>query len=290
MPESSPAPLVRPVIHTLLVVLTFLTMVTAGAIDAINGSLRDLWHAPQLLSRGVPYALALLGVLVAREVGYMAAARQHGLAPALPYFIPAPTLFGTLGSFYAPRGGHRKALFDIATAGASSGFVAALLLAVVGVAKSDPVDAGQSAGGSIGTSIAFHWVVRLMRPEATEGLSLHPMAFAGWTGLFITAVGLIPVGQLDGGHILYSLVGARQRALSWAVLAVLTLIGIWCHAHVWILWPLMLTVIGVRHPDVGGEPLGRGRTVIACGMLAILIVTFVLVPVSSGHFWATAPL
>lgn len=284
-----PRPLVRPVIHTLLVVLTFLTMVTAGAIDAINGSLRDLWHTPQLLSRGVPYALALLGVLVAREVGYLVAARSHGLAPALAYFIPAPTLFGTLGSLYVPRGGDRRALFDIAVSGALSGLVAALALALVGVAKSDPADAGQSAGGSIGTSIAFHWVIRVMRPEATEGLSLHPLAFAGWTGLFVTAVGLIPVGQLDGGHILYGVFGSRQRVLSWMALAALTVIGIFWHAHVWIIWPLMLVVLGVRHPEVAGEPLGAVRTVIACAMLVVLVATFPLVPVTFAHFWSAAP-
>lgn len=277
---SEPQPLTRPLIHTLLVVLTFLTMVTAGAIDAINGSLRDLWHAPQLLSRGVPYALALLGVLVAREIGYLLAARRHGLAPALPYFIPAPTLFGTLGSLYIPRGGDRRAMFDIAASGAFCGFVVALTLAIVGVAKSDPVDAGQAAGGSIGTSIAFHWVVHFMRPEATEGLSLHPLAFAGWTGLFVTAVGLIPVGQLDGGHILYGAFGSRQRVISWIVIVALTLIGVWGRAHVWIIWPLMLIVLGVRHPEAEGAPIGPVRGAIACAMLAILIATFPLVPVS----------
>ena len=273
-------PLVRPAIHTLLVVCTFLTMVTAGAIDAINGSLRDLWHAPQLLSRGVPYALALLSVLVAREIGYLLAARRHGLAPALPYFIPAPSLFGTLGSLYVPRGGTRRALFDVAASGAFAGFVVSVALALVGVAKSDPVDAGQANGGSIGSSIAFRAVVHLMRPEANEGLSLHPLAFAGWTGLFITAVGLIPVGQLDGGHMLYGALGSRQRAVSWVAVAALTLIGVWGRAHVWIIWPLMLIVLGVRHPEHEGETIDGPRIAIALVMLALLIVTFPLVPVS----------
>jgi membrane-associated protease RseP (regulator of RpoE activity) len=278
--ESTPRLRQRPVVHTVLVVATFLTMVAAGAVDAINGSLRDLWQAPQLLARGLPYALALLGVLVAREAGYLIAARVHGLEPALPYFIPIPSLFGTLGTIYVARNGNRRALFDTACSGALCGLIVAVALSVIGIAKSDPVDPGQPMTGSIGSSFAFHWIVHLLRPEASEGLMLHPLAFAGWTGMFVTAVGLIPVGQLDGGHMLYGVLGPRQRAVSWMVIVLLALIGVWWRAHMWVIWPLFLVVLGVRHPDVGGEPLGPGRTALAGFMLLVLLAIFPLVPVS----------
>ncbi len=272
---------VRPLAHALLVAATFLTMVIAGALDAVSGSLVDLLHAPALLLRGVPYAVALMAVLVARELGAVVVLRNSGDAYTLPYFFPAPSLFGTLGTFFTPLAARsRRTLFDAGLASSLCGFVVSVGLVAVGLGKSDPIDPGAASGASIGTSLLFKGLTALLRPEAPDGLMLHPLAFAGWTGLFVTAANLLPIGQLDGGHIMYALVGARQRYVAWVVLAVLALGGVLLGAHMWILWPLILLVIGVGHPESGNDSLGAGRYIFAAVALVVLISAFPLVPVA----------
>lgn len=272
-------------LHGLLLLLTFFTMLIAGARDEIGGELGDLWQAPQLILRGLPYAGALLAILVAHEMGHYLVARKNGVDQSLPFFIPAPTLFGTMGAviFMRKLPRNRRQLFDVAVTGPIAGLVLAIPATIVGLMWSQPIEAGQlpASNVALGSSLLFQVLIQVLKPEAAEtGVMLHPLAFAGWTGMFVTSLNLIPVGQLDGGHLLYALLGRRQVAVSAFVLLALLAIGVLFRSPVWVVWVMILVLLGFRHPPVSElEPsLGPGRWVIGVIMLIVFLATFTVVP------------
>jgi len=244
---------------------------------------------------GLPFGLAFIGILLGHEMGHYLTARRHRVPVSLPYFIPFPPYFsivGTLGAFIRLRGPmmRRSVLFDIGVAGPLASFLLSLPLLVVGLRLSELVPAANDglypflvhfAGEPIriGTNAILQSAALLSVPGFDSGsaIVLHPLAFAGWLGIFVTALNLIPLGQLDGGHILYAIAGTLQRRLGKAFVLVLLLLGlVWWG---WWLWAGIALVLGrgrVAHPPVLVEeiPLGRGRRILGWTALALFVLSF----------------
>ena len=244
---------------------------------------------------GLPFALAFIGILFGHEMGHYLTARRHGVAVSLPYFIPFPPYFsivGTLGAFIRLRGPmmRRSVLFDIGIAGPLASFLLSLPLLFVGLRLSELVPAADAglypflvhfAGEPIriGSSAVLLSAATLSVPgfESGSAVVLHPLAFAGWLGIFVTALNLIPLGQLDGGHILYAVAGTSQRMLGKVFILILLLLGlVWWG---WWLWAGIALVLGrgrVAHPPVLMEevPLGRGRRILGWMALALFVLSF----------------
>ncbi len=235
---------------------------------------------------GLSYSLPLLGILLVHEMGHFLACRRHGIESTLPHFLPAPTLIGTFGAFIKIRSpfSSKKALFDVGLAGPLAGFLAALPVIALGISRSRLVEPGALAGGlTLGEPLLFTLLVRLLLGAVPAGreLLVHPMAFAGWFGLLATAFNLFPIGQLDGGHILYSLLGRKRAYLAGiAAVVVLAVLGVlfW---QGWLLWALLATLIGLRHPPIFEEErLGAGRKALAAAALLVFILSFTPAPLA----------
>jgi membrane-associated protease RseP (regulator of RpoE activity) len=247
-----------------------------------------VWRDPALLRLGAAYSAAALFILLAHELGHYLACRHYRLPATLPYFLPVPLALGTLGAFIrikAPLRSKRE-LFDVGVAGPLAGFVALLPFLFYGVAHSTVAvyqPAGPEAQGLLylpGRSLIFELAARLFHGPLPENatLDLHPVALAAWVGLFATALNLLPIGQLDGGHILYAALGRVQRRLAIPFLALLALGGLLWPG--WWLWFGILLVLGFRHPPVWDEdtPLDRRRQLLALLALLILVLSFMPVP------------
>ena len=268
----------------LLFFATVLTTLAAGAVLA--GA--DPFAEPAALLEGAPFSVALLLILGAHECAHYLTSRRHGVRSTLPLFIPAPTLAGTFGAVIRIESPipDRRSLLEIGLAGPLAGFLVALPLAVAGLRLSHVVPHGpaasEGAGGglALGTSLVFSLLERLVHgPLADQTtLVLHPVAFAAWIGFFVTAINLLPVGQLDGGHVLYALAGRRQEGISRAALLALAPLGfLWSG---WFLWGGMLLLMGPRHPPVLSEisPLGRREKALGALGAALLVLTFAPAP------------
>jgi membrane-associated protease RseP (regulator of RpoE activity) len=207
-----------------------------------------------LLIGGPIYSLSILSILVAHEMGHYLASRKYGVASSLPYFIPFPLPpFGTLGAFIKSKGPipHRKALFDIGSWGPFFGLALAIPAVVVGFILSEVVDVSQLPAHtmSLGNSPLLSLLQRIALgdlPPDTDVI-LHPIAYAGWVGLFITALNLLPAGQLDGGHIIYALFGPHSKIIFRLTLLGITLICLIYNLG-WLLLVILLLFIGYRHP------------------------------------------
>jgi membrane-associated protease RseP (regulator of RpoE activity) len=236
---------------------------------------------------GVPFALTLMLILLAHEMGHYYYCVRYGVYATLPFFIPAPTLIGTLGAFIRIKSPirSRAALFDIGIAGPIAGFVASTLTLFFALALSKPVAFPPSdTEFQIGYPLIFHvvhWILGAFG-LGSPGLPLqllypHPIALAAWVGMFATALNLLPGGQLDGGHIVYSLF---PRAHKWITrIAVLVLVPLGAFWPGWWIWAILLGVSGLRHPQVAPWPhLDTRRRLLALVALALLILTFVPIP------------
>jgi membrane-associated protease RseP (regulator of RpoE activity) len=240
---------------------------------------------PRLFLLGIPFAATLMGILLAHELGHYFACRYYRIHATYPYFIPAPTLIGTLGAFIRIRSPivNRRALFDVAIAGPVVGFLVAVPAFALAVAKSKFVFAGnQEALVVFGRPLIERVLEALLRPGVPhETLLLHPIGRAAWVGIFATALNLLPAGQLDGGHILYALASERHRRVTLAVAILLVPLAI--HYWVgWLMWAVLLLAIGFRHPPLidRWEPLDRHRRSWALVALAIFILCFMPTPLA----------
>lgn len=298
-------------IHGLLLALTALSTLVAGAflegVDplrtrfvAVGGVLLPYPTGFRLsdLAVGVPFAAGFLGILLAHEMGHYVAARAHRIRVSLPYFIPFPPYFslvGTLGAFIRLRSAvrSRRALLDVGAAGPWAGFVVSVPLLWIGLAASTPVP-GPSAPATpflirflgepifLGTGPLLQVVGAGFFPDAFGEwpILLHPLALAGWLGLFVTALNLLPVGQLDGGHILFALLGRRRR---WpGRLAMLLLVPLGFLWWGWWLWALVIAVVNrgrTSHPPTGDDAAAPGPVRVLVGVGALLLLPLVFVPV-----------
>jgi membrane-associated protease RseP (regulator of RpoE activity) len=280
-----------PVTHILFFVATLATTTFYGALHHNVNLLQEPWKFYQ----GFPFSLTLLAILGTHEFGHYWMARYHGVPVTLPYFIPAPSLIGTFGAFIRIKDvvPNRGALFDIGVAGPIAGFVVAVPAIILGIMLSEVRPTSGLTGIGLGSSILFNGLVQVLlgvTPQ-TYDVILHPIAFAGWIGFLVTAFNLIPAGQLDGGHIVYSLCGRWHRRVT--LLCVLALLpmgyywpGWWAWALVifWFSGPHVAWRQGWRyaflHPPLRNEavPLSRAQKWVAALALLIFVMTFPPVP------------
>lgn len=236
------------------------------------------------LAGGPAFSLALMMTLLAHELGHYLQARRYGVPASLPYFIPMPiSPIGTMGAviLMQPGMGNRRTLFDIAISGPLAGIVPALLFCVLGLRWSAVVAVSDiQSGWSLGEPLLFKLLVYLTFGSLGEGqdVLLHPIAFAGWVGVFITALNLIPIGQLDGGHILYSLLLKRAHVVAKGMLgAAVMAVVLWGYWG-WSLMLLLLMLMGPVHPPTANDQveLGTGRKIL--GWAALLFFPFGFTP------------
>lgn len=278
-------------LHVLLFVLTTWSALVSGSIFFADPGVPWLQvpFTPAYLAPAIPFAAALMSILLAHEMGHYLACRRYRVQATLPFFIPAPfMMFGTFGAVIRIRGPipGRRALFDIAAAGPLAGFAATVAVLLLGAGHGVPVPEELAGGGyfEFGDSLLTHLL--LGRLHGTTHLMMDPVFFAGWFGLFLTTLNLFPVGQLDGGHVAYAVSGAVHRWLSWATIL---LLGGWILVTVWTtrtpsvysLWFLVLLLMRNRHPRLmpNGGTLGRRRAWLAIALAAIFLLAFLPVPV-----------
>lgn len=267
-------------LHIFLFLITFLTTVLAGALQSGVNIIEE----PEMLHKGLPFSLTLMSILLAHELSHYVASRKHNVEATLPYFIPAPTLIGTFGAFIKMKSPvrTRKALLDIGISGPLAGFVISVIVSVIGLSLSRvvPVQETQEALG-LGDSLLFSTLSQLIldyQPGAQDVL-LHPVAFAGWIGFFVTSLNLLPIGQLDGGHIAYALFGERHSYLSKILIPILFLLGIFLWEG-WAIWAIVLLILGLKHPPVFYSEIlldGKRRFLGWIGFF-IFVITFIPEP------------
>jgi membrane-associated protease RseP (regulator of RpoE activity) len=286
LPVVFETPKTRPVFNLILFIITIFTTLFAGAMygaESMDQALQ-LW-------RGWPFAASILLILGAHELGHYFAARHHHVPVTLPYFIPMPfSPFGTLGAFIRLQGpvNNRRVLFDVGAAGPLAGLVFAVPILIFGLATSDliTVQSGMTFEGNSFLYLAAKYVAhgRLL-PGGGVDVLLNQVAWAGWVGLFVTGLNLLPVGQLDGGHVAYALFGRKARLLFWPVIGALATIVLlsWLNgapALTWVLWIGLLMFVGRFHarPLEDLSELDPRRRILAICTLALFFLTFVPAP------------
>ncbi len=256
----------------------------------------DLWPWPWLLEDwhrfllGWPFSAALLSILLIHEFGHYLACRYHGIPATLPWVLPAPTLSGTAGAVIQIQGTipSRPALMDVGVYGPLVGYAASLVFLGLGFLSSVPEQAGHPHSligfGQPLTVSLMHHLANLVHPgtPAFNHANQHPMLIAGWIGLFITALNLIPGGQLDGGHILYALWPRVHRLTRFLVPCVLFACGIFFWMG-WILWGIILLIPAMRHPRIPPAPtLTTRHRILGALALIVLLLTFTVAPFSNS--------
>ncbi len=263
-------------LHVLLFVLTIGTtyMVALG-----DGPLGALW-----------YSLGIITILLTHEMGHYVMAKRHGIPATLPYFIPIPLPpFGTMGAIIKMEGRipDRRALFDVGVAGPLAGLVMIIPAIVIGLRLSPVVELNALGNDTItlGDSLLFSFLARISIGSLLPGqdVVLHPLAFAGWVGLLVTALNLLPVGQLDGGHIMYALFWKRSKILSTIFYAIFLFICLFYYVG-WFLFVIVLAFVR-RHPPTtnDGLPLDTKRKVLGIFALIVFILAFTPVPFGFGE-------
>jgi len=284
-------------LHVLLFVLTIASTMFAGAIayagfiDDFRGGTSLPMPFASLFLRGLWYSGTILAILGCHELGHYFACRYYDVDASLPFFIPVPFLLtGTMGAFIRIRERipSKRMLFDIGIAGPIAGFVVAVPALFAGLAMSHVVRIPADASGmlELGEPILFKlasWLLWGTQPDGYS-LNMHPMAFAAWFGLLATALNLFPIGQLDGGHVSYSVLGSRLSTyVTFAMLAVA--VGLSVFASSWIVWTAMIVVMlamfGPRHPRVFDEetPLDRTRLLLAAFAVVMFVLCFTPAPI-----------
>jgi membrane-associated protease RseP (regulator of RpoE activity) len=241
-----------------------------------------LFHGSANLLEGLRFSIPLLAILLAHELGHYFACRRWQVDATLPFFLPSPFLLGTFGAFIRIKTPiySRRSLFDIGVSGPIAGFLVLLPILAAGIALSRTVPSLPTSGDVMfGTPLlirAGEWLWFGKTP--VDQILLHPLAQAAWAGLLATAINLLPIGQLDGGHILYALFGPLHKILSRVFVAVLIPMGYFSYS--WLFWALLLLVLGVRHPLVyDDEPLDSNRKMVAAAALLMLVLSISLTPV-----------
>ncbi len=283
-------------LNALLLLITFVTTTVFGSAltrsfkAGLPFDLETVWdgyvrlaHGDLSILSGVAFSLPLLLILLAHELGHYVECLRWRVDASWPYFLPSPTLFGTMGAFIRIRSPiySRLSLFDIGVSGPIAGFVMLIPFLVIGVWLSHPLAAGAAHGPFVfGTPLILRLIEWLTfgKLDATR-LLLHPMAMAAWAGLLATAINLLPMGQLDGGHILYAAFGVRgHRIVSTSVIALLAVLGF--YYWTWWFWAVVMFFFGRRHPLVYDEQrLSRGRVILSVAAVVIFILSASVIPI-----------
>ncbi len=283
-PPVLPPPKPRIAVNIILFLLTVFTTLLAGA-----------WHEgadplgnPEHIFKGIPFSFSLMGILLAHELGHYLTARKHGLNVTLPYFIPAPPfpfIIGTFGAFIKMRSPvrDRRMLLDVGATGPLVGIAVSIPFLIFGFELSEVKMVQGQMGLTLGSSLLLSLISWLIVGPLPAGFDIviHPVGFAGWIGLLVTSLNLLPIGQLDGGHVAYALLGEKQNTISKYVFLVLLALGIFGWQG-WLLWSLLLFIMGFRHPPPMDRwiPLDRTRKIIGWLTVAIFALTFIPIPFS----------
>lgn len=307
----------HPVFHIALFLITFTIVFITGAATIINREITGLWD----WWIGFQYAFALMAILTAHEFGHYFAARYHGLKVTLPYFLPGilipPWIIpgfggttimpGTFGAFIRIKSPieTRKQLMDVGAAGPIAGFVVCLIVLILGFVFIPPNDYayqfydvmslydGQPVT-HFGSSLLFSTLGALLAPDklpAMYDIVHYPLLFAGWFGLLVTALNLLPIGQLDGGHVLYSLLGRKQKYVAVTAFAFILFIAFFYDIKSWFIWAILIIfIIRIKHPPVVDEdtPLDRKRILVGIIAIIIFILCFIPAPIYDKNLTAPA--
>lgn len=273
--------------HALLFAATFVTAAIAGGAFWEGGAFGPEGSGPGTwLADGFTYAVALLAILGAHEMGHYVACRRHGVRATLPFFLPGLPPLGTFGAIIRIRGPipNRRALFDIAAAGPIAGFLVALPVLFLGVLRAEPsaVSLEDQGGLILGPPL----LATLLASWIDGGADLRASWYgAGWAGMLVTSMNLFPVGQLDGGHAAYAVSRRLHRVLAWTTLVGLGAFVAWSAVHdrqfsPYTLWLLVLTFLRDRHPRLveESEPLGATRRTVAWLLAILFALSFIPVP------------
>ncbi len=309
----------NPLVNLILFIVTLFSVLFTGAILAFDEPVTDpnelLLAGFQLLWTGWPFAVSLLGILGAHEFGHYFAARYHRAPVTLPYFLPLPfplSVFGTLGAVIQMKAPirNRRVLLDIGIAGPLAGFIVAIPVLWIGLNLSELTTLPQTGFSMEGNSLFYlfskfvvfgkllpepvsyeglnpvlYWIVYFFTgqpsPAGALDVTVHPVAWAGWAGLLVTGLNLIPAGQLDGGHTMFVLLGRRVSSLLPVIIGVLVLLGfVW---QGWWLWAGLIFIMGRRHAELLDEitPLDPGRRFLAIVTLFLFLIVIAPVPLRS---------
>jgi membrane-associated protease RseP (regulator of RpoE activity) len=289
-------------LHALLLLLTIATTTMAGA-NHYAAFLSDFRmeelqvSAWSLIAHGLWYSSTILAILGCHELGHYLACRYYDVDASLPFFLPVPVLMtGTLGAFIRIREPipHKRMLFDIGIAGPIAGFLVAVPTLFIGIAMSHVVrlpDPLPPMTFELGEPLLYKlasWAFWGAQPDGYT-LNMHPMAFAAWFGLLATALNLFPIGQLDGGHISYAVLGPRSTYVTFLMIGVAIALAAFFSSS-WVVWTgltvVMLFMFGPRHPRVSDEhvPLDRTRLILAVLAVVMFILCFTPAPIQSLDF------
>lgn len=233
--------------------------------------------------QGLVYMAAVMAILLAHEMGHFLQAVRYRIPASLPFFIPMPiSPIGTMGAVIGMRGSQadRKQLFDIGLTGPLAGLLVALPLAWIGIRTAQPVPI--NADGYFGSPLLFTLLVGWLRPDDPAGLALvhssNPLLMASWVGMLVTGLNMLPIGQLDGGHVAYALLGRRAHWLARAMVATALVFIVAEQQYAWSLMLALVIVLGTSHPQTADDhvALGRWRTLLGAASLAIPV--FCLTP------------
>jgi membrane-associated protease RseP (regulator of RpoE activity) len=267
--------LASPYFNLALFLITLLSTIVAGALQQGINPL----EAPGELWKGIPFSFTLLIILASHEFGHYFMSVKRGVEVTLPYFIPAPSFIGTFGAFIRLRSPimDRRILLDIGAAGPIAGFVVAVPVLLVGLMLSETRISTGSSGTGLGSSLLFSLLARIVFGPLPDDVDviLHPIAFSGWIGLLVTCLNLMPVSQLDGGHVAYAVFGYRQRMMAKVMFCVILVLGLtgWLG---WLVWAFILLLMRLAHPPVVYDwiPLDGRRRAIGWIAIVIFLITF----------------
>ncbi len=283
-------------INLVLFLLTVVTVLWMGAVNEINREIESIAELVGVLlsiddlARGIPFALTLLGILATHEMGHFVVGRLRGAPVSWPYFIPMPpglSITGTMGAVIVQREPleDRRTLLEVGIAGPLAGLAVAIPLLFIGLAGSPVASTPDGPYWQEGNSLLYATMKWLVFGQWLPGngldVQLNNVAWGAWIGLLVTMFNLLPVGQLDGGHIAYALLGRRADYLAYAVLGLCVLMGV-LFSSTWLFWAVLASAMGPRHPpplnDVPG--LGRGHTALAIAGLVLFFLLLMPAPLT----------
>lgn len=270
-----------PLINTLLFILTFLTVLLAAA---YRESGEVVFSNPTMLVSGLPFTIALLFILLVHEMGHFISGHSRDIIMSYPYFIPAPTYLGTFGALIRTRTPirNRRDLILVGASGPLAGAIPSLIALIWGYLHSHFVPMTDQPVIVYGNSLMTWLIQQIMFGHVPDGflLYLSPIALAGHVGLLVTMINLLPLGQLDGGHIIYGLFGRRQKFL--AILFLISLLGLGFLWNGWWLWMVLAIIMRPFHPAVieNELPLDKRHKKIGWAAVALFFLTFMPVPIS----------
>jgi len=267
-------------VNLLLLIITLITTTLAGTTGGDS--------LVEIIISGLPFSLTIMAILLSHEMGHYLAARRFRIKATLPYFIPFPSIIGTMGAVIKIKSPirSRRALLYIGAMGPLVGFALSIAAVIIGLHLSEIRPLPEMEPGAFvpifGDSLLFAFLVKIILGTIPQGqdVFLSSYAWAGWIGFLVTSLNLMPMGQLDGSHILYALIGRNQLYFGWAAFAALIILAlVWPGWIVWIVLVLLFLMIG--HPPVNDPtPLTMGERIMGWSCVIIFILTFIPVPVT----------